>query len=595
MSSAPESSSNNDSGPNRPAQEDLPSLSARVRQGTLWSSLSTVILRLTNISITAVVAHILTPRDFGVFTVALTAYTITASLGELGIASCLIRADLDIDDMAPTMVTFSLTTSAIFAGAMAVFAPHIAAALGSADGTGPVRVMALTVFINGFFAVPGAQLTRDFKQGTLFLANVISLVPSTAVLLFLAKSGSGAMAFAWSRVIAQLVMGCVMFAAAPKRYQPGISRNAILVLLRFGLPLAGANFVNYILLNVDYAFVGHLIGAVALGIYMLAFNLASAPGFLIGNVINSISMPAFSRVKHDRDLLQNALAGALRAVSLILMPMCCLMIALARPLVLTLYGARWAASAEVLSILSVYSGISIICILFANMLTSLGKAKFILVVQLLWLCALVPAMSLGVHRDGIAGAAIAHIAVIGPFILPSYLFVVKRATGVRLAMLGKAILPPLSAALVAALAASATTSQFTSPLAQLVTGLAVGGMVYGVAAAPQAMTWLSQEQAAKLRMLRLYRRYESVARIAALPVRREPRHRDESGRRLVRHIAGARRTGSAAAKASDVAMTEKRLLRPRNSFHAAIRRIKVSRPALTWEQVSWRSKPTWGA
>jgi PST family polysaccharide transporter len=516
------------------------------------------VLRLANISITAVVAHILTPRDFGVFTVALTAYAITTSLGELGIASCLIRADLDIDAMAPTMVTISLTASAIFASVMAVFAPQIATALGSADGTGPVRVMALTIFINGVFAVPGAQLTRDFKQNKLFLANIISLVPSTAALLLLAKSGSGAMAFAWSRVIAQFVMGYVMFVFAPKHYKPGIARDAVSVLFRFGIPLAGANFVNYILLNVDYAFIGHLTGAVALGIYMLAFNLASAPGFLIGNVINSVSMPAFSRVKHNPELLKNALTSAFRAVSLILMPMCALLIALARPLVLVFYGARWAASAEVLSILSLYSAISIICVLIANMLTSLGKAKFILVVQLLWLCALVPAMALGVHRNGIVGAAMAHIVVIGPFVLPCYLFVLRRTVGVRLSMLGKAIVPPLLAASVAALAASGTTSQFASPVAQLVAGLAVGGLVYVVAAAPQAAAWLSQEQAAKLRTLRLFRPYGTAARISGLPAGGSPEYRGEGGRRRARHAAGARRTVSVAATRTQPAASEGR-------------------------------------
>jgi PST family polysaccharide transporter len=484
--------------------------------------LSTLVLRLVTIAVTAVVAHILTPRDFGVFTVALTAYLIVSSLGELGIASCLIRADLDIDAMAPTMVTVSLTASTLFAGAMAVSAPHIAAALGSADATEPVRVMALVVLINGFLAVPGAQLTRDFKQDKLFLANAISLIPSTAVLLLLAKSGDGAMAFAWSRVAAQLVIGCVMFASVPKHYGPGIARGPLSVLFRFGLPLAGANFVNFILLNVDYAFVGHLMGAVALGIYMLAFNLASAPGLLLGTVINSIAMPAFSRVKHDLDLLRNAMASALRAVSLILMPMCGLMMALARPLVLTLYGARWSAAAGVLSILSLYGAISIICILFANMLTSLGKAKFTLFVQLLWLSALVPAMALGVHRNGIVGAALAHLAVIGPLVLPCYLVALKKATGIRFTMLGKAVLPPLLAASAAALAARAAASQLASPLLQLVTGLALGGLIYVVAVAPLGLALLSQEQAAKLRGLPLFRFYDSVARLTGLPVSSPP-------------------------------------------------------------------------
>jgi lipopolysaccharide exporter len=483
----------------RQPELNMPALSARARQGAAWSALSTLLLRVANVAITAVVAHILSPHDFGVFTVALTAFTIVSSISEFGIASCLVRADLDIDTMAPTLFTVSLTTSAIFGEAMVLFARPIAAALGSADGAQAIRVMALGVLLSGIFSVPGAQLTRDFKQDKLFLANVISLVPSTAVLLILAKTGSGALAFAWSRVVASFIMGCVMVASTQRHYLPNLSRSALSVLYRFGLPLAGANFLNFVLINVDYVFVGHLIGAVGLGIYVLAFNLASAPGLLLGAAINSIAMPLFSRVKRDPDLLKKTLISAVRALSLILMPMCGLIIALARPLVLTLYGAKWAASAQVLSILAFYGAISIICILFANILTSFGKAKFSLVLQALWLAALVPAMAIGVHRNGIVGAAEAHIAVIGPLVLPCYLIALKKTTGIHLISLAKAVLPPAAAASAAALAARLTASQFASPLAQLATGLAAGGLCYVVAAGPQIVGWLGPERTARLR------------------------------------------------------------------------------------------------
>jgi len=515
MSGTPTQSASEVSDPGLLPEEDTSSLSKRVRRGVLWSALSTLLLRFANIAVTAVVAHILAPRDFGIFTVALTAYTIVSSLGELGVASCLIRADLNIDVLAPTMVTVSWTVSALSSVAMAAFAGHIATALGSADGARPIQIMALTVLISGVFAVPGAQLTRDFKQDKLFLANVISLVPSTAILVILAKSGSGAMAFAWSRVAAQLVMGCVMAASVSRRYWPGYDRGAVSVLLRFGLPLAGANFVNFVLLNVDYAFIGHLIGAIALGAYMLAFNLASSPGFLLGTVINNVSMPAFSRVKDDPDLLKNAMASGLRAVSLILMPMCGLLLVLARPLVITVYGAKWAASSEVLSILSLYGAVSIICVLFANMLTSLGKAKFILIVQLLWLGMLVPAMTIGVHRNGIVGAAVAHIVVIGPIVLPTYIVVLRRNTGVSLLALGRAVLPPLLAASAGALAAEAAASRFTRPLFQLAAGLAAGLLVYSVAMAPQAVAVVSEELAARLGSLPLFRLHPVAARMAS--------------------------------------------------------------------------------
>ena len=513
-------------------------LSASVRRGALWNMASTLVLRLANICLTAVVAHILSPRDFGVFAVALTAFAIVSALGELGVASCLIRADLDIDSLAPTMATVSFATSAVLAGAMAVFSKPIAAALGSPYAAGPVRVMALAVILTGVFAVPSAQLVRDFKQDKLFLANAISFIPSTVVLLLLARTGGGAMAFAWSRVVGQLAVGCVVFASVPRIYRPGITRSALLLLLRFGLPLAGANFVNYILLNVDYALVGHLMGAVALGTYVLAFNVASWPSNLLGTMINNVAMPAFTRVKHDADLLRDAIAGSLRGLSLVVFPMCSVTMALARPLVLTLYGAKWAAAASVLSILTLYSAISVICLLFANIIAGMGRTKLLLAVQLIWLVALAPAMAFGVHRDGIVGAAFAHIAVIGPIVLPCYLFALKRITGIRFALLAKAIVPALLASSAAALAARGATLLFNDPLMQLIAGLSAGGLIYLVAVSPQLITLLGEEKATELRAMRILRPYNAVARMVGLPAGNLPERASESGGRHGQQIAG---------------------------------------------------------
>jgi lipopolysaccharide exporter len=471
-----------------------PSLAARVRRGALWNVATTLILKLVNILITAVVARILDPQDFGVFAVAVTAFVIVAALGEFGVAACLIRADLDIDAIAPTMVTVSLVTSAAMAGALIVFATPIAAALGSAQAADPVKVMAIPVIVSGLTAVPAAQLTRDFKQDKLFLANAISVIPSTAALLLLAKSGSGAMAFAWSRALGNSVAGGMTFVYARKIYLPGLTRSAMSLLVSFGLPLAGAQFVNYILLNVDYAAVGHLLGPVALGTYVLAFNVASWPSSLLGTMINNVAMPAFSRVRHDADLMRDSIINSLRALSLVVVPMCWAIIVLARPLVLTLYGAKWVASASTLSYLSLYSAISIACLLFTNILSSMGNARVLLLIQLAWLAELIPAMALGVQRDGIIGAAFAHIAVIVPVILPCYLLAMRRTTGVRPNALLKAVLPAVLASSAAALIAKFITTQVSSPLIQLITGLSAFGLVYVIAIAPQVIKLLGREQ-----------------------------------------------------------------------------------------------------
>jgi lipopolysaccharide exporter len=502
------------------AGSDSKSLSSSVRRGALWVVASNVLLRLGNVLITAVVVHILSPRDFGIFAVALTVFAIVSSLGELGVSACLMRADLDIDKLAPTVATVSVTSCTILAVAMAAFARPIATALGSAAAAGPVRVMSLAVFLLGVFAVPNAQLMRDFKQGKIFLANAIGFVPSTVLLIVLAESGHGALAFAWSMVARQLVVGCVLIAVAPKHYRPGLARSALSVIFRFGIPLAGANFVNYILLNVDYALVGHLLGASALGVYMLAFTVASWPYSVLGGVINNVSMPAFSRVKDDPDLLKSAMAVSVSGVSLIAMPMCAMAIALARPIILTVYGAKWAAASNVLVILSFYGAVFILCLLFANMLTALGRTKFLLLLQLIWVGTLIPAMALGVHRDGIVGAAYAHVAVIIPIVLPTYLLALKRVTGVRFASLGKAAMPAVLASVAAALGARAVASQLNSPLAQLAAGLAVGGVIYVIGAGRQALTVLAPPSIAK----RILPFYNAPARLVGRSIDGQAKH-----------------------------------------------------------------------
>jgi lipopolysaccharide exporter len=406
---------------------------------------------------------------------------------------------------------------------MAFYAKQIATALGSVDGAGPIRVMAITVILVGVASVPTAQCTRDFKQDKLFLANVLSFVPSTIVLIVMAKSGSGAMAFAWSRVAGQLT-SCAVVLAATRLYPPGMSRYGLSVLFKFGVPWAAASFVGYILQNVDYVLIGHLMGAVRLGAYVLAFNAASWPSSLLMGIIFAVSMPAFSRLRHDPDRLFDAMTDSVRAVVLIAAPLCTLLMVLARPLVLTLYGARWIAAANALSILALYGLISIVCVLFSNMIAALGKSNFILIVQLIWLGLLVPAMVIGVNRSGIDGAAAAHIIVIVPFVLPCYLIALRRATGVHITRLAKAAVPPLAAASIAAFIAWRVASMLHGSLIQLVIGVLAGGLSYVLVTAPQLVQVVGRDRARDPRIRRLLRPYYLVGQIIGIPIGPPPRH-----------------------------------------------------------------------
>ncbi len=517
-SSLPGSHSDDTVRPAEKSPKEGISLFQRVRVGAAWSVANVVLLRFGNVAVMAIIARLVAPDEFGVFALALTIYAFVTSLGELGVASAVARADLDPDRIAPTASTIAIVSSGAMAALMVIFADPLAAAVGSAEASEPLRVMAISVALTGPFAVPAAQLFRDFRQDRIFRASVISFVPAQVLLLVLASFGSGAMAFAWSRVLEQLVFGAVVVASVTRRYRPGFARSEIGPLLRFGMPLALANLLSQVLLNVDYVFVGRQLGTREVGLYLLAFNIASWPTAMIGAMLNSVVIPAFSRLKQDADVFTRSLVRAARTVGLVAFPIGLMTLALAEPLMETVYGIDWIGAAAPLSALSIFGILFAFGLLLANVIIALSRTGLLLLVQVVALVVLLPTMAIGIGRAGLVGVGVSHVLVIVSTTISLYILIIHRERGFPLREALLAAASPFAAGVLAAVLARAATFVSSTPLIQLLMGGATGVIVYGVLMAPR----LSDLLPASLASYRPLAQFVSAHRQLTRRLRRYP-------------------------------------------------------------------------
>ena len=107
----------------------------------------------------------------------------------------------------------------------------------------------------------------------------------------------------------------------------------------------------------------------------------------------------------------------------------------------------------------------------------LANTRVVLIVQMVWLVALVPALYFGAYAGGAAGAAAAALAVAAGVVAPVYLYELNR-TGVTPAALGRRLAPAALAALgVAAVAVLAAELIAVDILAVLVAGVAAGAAI----------------------------------------------------------------------------------------------------------------------
>jgi lipopolysaccharide exporter len=466
-------------------------LEKKVRAGAGWSVLNTIVMRFANIAITAIVVRLVTPSQFGVFAAAITVYTVVSSLADAGVSACMVRGDLDPEEIGPTVSFISIFMGILLAIAMYLSASPVSGLFAAPQAVNPIRVLSLCLIISGVFGVPAAILKREFRQGALFLSTVIGFVPSNLVLILLASQGGGAMAFAWSRVVGIFFGGLVAAISVGKMYWPWLDRRYLKTALVFGLPMAGANLVNFTLLNADYALVGHQLGPEKLGVYLLAFTVASWPTSVLSSSVDSVAMPAFSRVQDDAARLSAALQRISRAAFLIAFPIATLSSVLAGPLINTIYGHTWRSAIPTLSILSACGAMLIVHSLLSNLLTGLGYSGRVFAIEIVWIVTLVPSMIVGVHLDGIDGVAFAHVIVLVLIVLPLYLYAAKGRVEHGLRHLAASAGAPLAACAVAGAAAFATSRLVSNPIVSLLIGGTVGGTIYLVLSASMFASYLN--------------------------------------------------------------------------------------------------------
>ncbi len=460
------------------ATEDEPVASdQKVSKALRLSFLNTVVGRLGTVLTGILLAHILVPADFGAFAVALVALTALLSINELGVSVALVRWRGDAREIAPTVNTISMISSGVLYAICWFGAPEFAQQLGSPGAAGVVRLLCCSVLIDGATAAAAQFVNREFRQGARLVVDFSNLALSTGVTVGLALAGFGPWSLAIGRLVGNGLSALLLFRLVSLWPRLGFDRRHAGELIRMGLPLAGASLLMVAMLNVDYVVTGHLLGAVALGLYLQAFNLASWPVNMFSTVVRRISLAAFSRVQHDpraRTEVLARLAGLLMAATL---PVCALLGLLALPLVTTLYGAEWEGATGALEFLVILGAVRVAGELGYDYLVALGYGRRTMWLQGGWFAALVVFLPIGAHLDGIRGVAAAHAAVATVLVLPAFAWAV-RATGVPVMMLAKAVARPVIGCVLLVAVLLAVRWLTTPSLDRLLIGGVLGLAVY---------------------------------------------------------------------------------------------------------------------
>jgi len=230
-------------------------------------------------------------------------------------------------------------------------------------------------------------------------------------------------------------------------------------MLRFGSTLTAVDMLAAVISQVDYLFIGRVLGTHALGLYTLGFRLPEMLIISLAVVAGRVLFPAFAAV--DRDVLGRAFLVSIRYAAVVALPLAAGLAALAEPFVLAVFGEQWRGSVEPMRVLSLYGLAVAIGIPAGIAYKATGQAGILLKLALPRAALVVTSIALLVD-EGIVAVAACQAGVAALFAVIG-MAIASRMLGVRAGELLSAIWPAAVASAATAAAALGVAAAIDTP------------------------------------------------------------------------------------------------------------------------------------
>jgi PST family polysaccharide transporter len=446
-------------------------------RGIAWTGAAKYLTQVLRWASTIVVARLLTPDDYGVFSVAMIFVGFVNLLTEFGVGTAIVTLrDLDDDDVA------QLNGLAVLFGAAACLVTCAAAFPLSLFYRTPELTAALLALSAGFIVksfrtVPGALLQRELRFKTFaFLEGIEAVLLSGAVVVF-ALLGFGF----WTLVIGDLLSGILGTALLLSRRRhriawPRFRRIGRAVVFSSHLVVSRLTWFWYF--NADRTVAGRFLGRAAVGAYAFGHELASVPVEKITALVGRVAPAFLAAVQDDNAALRRYVLNITEGIAFLTVPACWGMALVADTFVPVVLGEAWLPAVAPLRLLAIYAAWRSIEALLHSVLVVKQDARYGARTGIACAILLPIAFYVGQHW-GTAGIAWAWMAVHPVLLFPLYRRVLSRIELPVGRFLG-AIWPSVGASLVmvAAVLAARATVPVPSMAVRLAMEVLVGALAY---------------------------------------------------------------------------------------------------------------------
>ncbi len=399
-------------------------LRAATLRGVRWISISRILVEITALAATVILARLIPPADFGRAAVALIIFAFALILGPAGLTASLVQREVVTRRHLEAASFFTLGLGAVLTAITVALLPAARSVFGAV--TAELILLASPAWlISGFGAVSQAMLQRDLRFRRIALVESVSVLAGAAVGVGSAVAGLDGEALVLAALTTTAVATALAVVASPP-VRPWPTRRATGELGAFSGLVALSSLTYAAFRNVDYALLGARMSPADVGYYWRAYQLGVDYQAKVSQIMLRVSFPIYSRSENISDLRQLRMR-IVRVHAIVLVPLLAGFAAFAPVLIPFLFGPAWSPAIVPAQIMAI-AGIGHALVTGTGpLLVAIGRPGLLLTWNLVELVAyavmiyvLAPSglvvVSAGVAAFSVLGVILTQVVLLKPLI-----------------------------------------------------------------------------------------------------------------------------------------------------------------------------------
>lgn len=443
-----------------------------------WNSLDRIASQVLYAITGIVLANVLPKEDFGLVGAILVFQAFATIFVDSGFGAALLQKKEPTEADYSTVFWFNLGMCLLLYGILYLLAPAIADLFQRDARLIPLsRVMFLSFIINGLAIVQTNRLMKAMTVRRVAVSNLVGLVVSGILGIWLAVKGWGAWALVWQTLALGAIKTTWLWVAG--RWRPALcfSMTSLRSIMRVGMGVFTSSLLNTIFLNIYSFVIGVWYSLTALGDYTQADKWSKMGSASLSQIITATFVPLLARFQDDSDKYREMMGKVNRLTAFLLFPFMGGLAAMAPAIFHTLFGQKWDSAIILFQLLTVRGIFTVLCSLYTNYLLSLGYARSLVRVEIVKDTLTLVAILATVWLHSVDALVWGQL-VAGVITWVAVLWLTRRATGYTLTDLMRGMRRYLLYTLVAVGAALLPTLVMTGALMTLLAQCVLGLFAY---------------------------------------------------------------------------------------------------------------------